>query len=125
MDIANVSSKTRKRLTVLFPNLGDTVETKRNHAGFLLESRRAGEPPIWYVLDKVFEEEICKGKDLRLVCHVLADCGWLKKDGRNIKAKVPKSLTGENLLPPNTRLYCFKGIAPPEENGAGTEGLTG
>ena len=99
--------------------IGDMVETKRNHAGFMLESRRTGEPPIWYVLDKVFEEEICKGKDLGLVCRVLADCGWLKKDGRNFKAKVPQSLVGDNLLPARIRLYCFRGIAPPEENGAG------
>lgn len=99
--------------------LGDTIETKRNHAGYILESRRTGEPPIWYVLDKVFEDEICKGKDLGLVCRVLADCGWLKKDGRNFKAKVPQSLVGENLLPARIRLYCFRGIAPPEENGAG------
>ena len=53
------------------------------------------------------------------ICRVLADCGWLKKDGRNFKAKAPQSLVGENLLPARIRLYCFRGIAPPEENSAG------
>lgn len=97
---------------------GQMMESKRNHAGYFLAAR-AGEQPVWYLLDKVFEEEICKGKDKRLVCDVLSRAAWLQKDGRNLKCKVPKAFVGENRLPPNTRMYCLKGISPPENRADG------
>ncbi|MCF7520483.1 DUF927 domain-containing protein [Neisseria sp. ZJ106] len=101
--------------------LGENIETNRNHAGFRLDARRTGETPTWYILDKVFEEEICKGKNIRLVCSVLEAAGWLWRDGRNYKRRVPPSLIGQNLLPKNTRMYCLRGIAPPETEESGTD----
>lgn len=103
---------------------GDVVEAKRNHAGYRLTAKNSNEgwqDAVWYITDKVFEEEICKGKDIKLVCKVLADAAWLQTDGRNNKRKVPNVLVGENLLPSRIRMYCLRGLQPPEkyENGAG------
>lgn len=103
---------------------GDVVEAKRGHAGYRLTAQNGHngmQDAVWYLLDKTFEEEICKGKDIKLVCNVLAAAGWLQRDGRNNKKKVPNALVGDNLLPRNARLYCFKGISPPDdaENGTG------
>lgn len=102
---------------------GDTVDAKLGHAGYRLTARNGHDgmqAQMWYIHDKVFEEEIGKGKDIKLVCKVLADSGWLQRDGRNNKRKIPSALVGDNILPANTRMYCMKGIRPPEmaENGA-------
>ena len=102
-----------------FVNLAITssgnYEAKRNHAGFRIPANEDCGKPRFFVLDKAFEDEICKGFDVRFVCRVLRDCGWLITEGRNFKVKIPLALTKANIMPKGTRLYCFKGDVPPAE----------
>lgn len=41
----------------------------------------------YYVLPTIFENEICKGLDYRVVCRLLASRGVLKKEGESFKRK--------------------------------------
>ena len=102
--------------------LADKYEAKRSHAGFRVEVSHGTDKPRFFVLDKPFEEEICKGKDKRLVCKILSEKGWLAVDGRNYKIKLPKGLTGENLMPKGARMYCFNGTLPPDEGNENGDG---
>lgn len=70
--------------------------------------------PRYYITDKAFEEHICKGFDVRKVCHVLADCGWLKKDGRNTRYPMPKKAIDAQFTG-SRRMYCLEGDIPPDE----------
>lgn len=46
--------------------------------------------PRYFLTDKVFEEYICKGFDPRKVCQVLTADGWMRKDGKHNRIKLPR-----------------------------------
>lgn len=67
-------------------------------------------------MDSVFQEEICKGQDMRFAVRIFDKAGWLMRgDAKNYKAKLPANFARSNNLPPNQRYYCFSGDAPPSE----------
>ena len=70
--------------------------------------------PRYFLTDKVFEEYICKGFDPRKVCQVLTVDGWMRKDGKHNRIKLPRKAVELNLLCVK-RMYCFVGDVPPDE----------
>lgn len=70
--------------------------------------------PRYYLTDKAFEDFVCKGFDVRKVCAVLASSGWLLKDGKNNRYKLPNKAVELQLLGAK-RMYCFAGDVPPDE----------
>lgn len=76
--------------------------------------RTSGGKLRYYLTDRAFEEHICKGFDIRKVCSVLSAEGWMLKDGKNNRYKLPKKaidLLGVEVR----RMYCLEGDIPPSE----------
>lgn len=96
--------------------LAGNFTTDRHHAGYSFPADCEHGKPRFYVVDSVFQDEICKGQDMRFAVRVFDKAGWLMRgDARNCKAKLPANFARSNNLPPNQRYYCFSGDAPPSE----------
>lgn len=76
--------------------------------------RTSGGKLRYYLTDRAFEEHICKGFDIRKVCSVLSAEGWMLKDGKNNRYKLPKK-TIDLLDVEVRRMYCLEGDIPPSE----------
>lgn len=86
----------------------------RHHAGFMIMTGGEELQPRFFINDTVFEEEICKGFDVRFVCKVLSDCGWLKRESdKRLKYKLPNKICDQLNIKHSTRMYCLDGFEIP------------
>lgn len=76
--------------------------TSDNHAGYRKTSQT--ELDEFWIVPKVFEDEILQGKDVLKGCLVLHGIGWLKKNGNRWKMQRFK----------NGRFYVLSNSTPPE-----------
>lgn len=88
--------------------LGEFDHTPHDLAGY---KRRADEAEHdkYFILDKVFKDEICQGYDANKVCKILYGIGWLKKyeTSAHNRWKTPVKIRGKP-----TRLYLLVGSLP-------------
>lgn len=91
-------------------------QTGKDHAGYRVAAAGDDALPRFFITDAVFEKEICHGFDVKFVCEVLHEHGWLvREDVKRQKYKLPPKLTAALRLPKSTRMYCLHGFTPQNE----------
>lgn len=92
--------------------LGEFDHTPHDLAGYKRKADEAKHDQ-YFILDKVFRDEICKGYESRKVCKILHDIGWLKKYETTTDNRWKTTVRVRGKL---TRLYLLAGSLPESED---------